>query len=338
MTTDPLPPAAGAECLTAALHKSGVLGAVCACNVTLVSSLKKLRSHTFRLRLQYEGPAAGAPVALILKMGHLDGTGRSSYANRREIAFYRDVVPASPAGGVPRCLLEDLTDSHFIATEWPLPPTLEQYESIVQALAHFHGAWWDDPRLGVSVGGYVDSSDQIQQTLVDQFARFTDRYGEILSPERRDLYEKLFDRAPRLLARHQTHRNLTLIHGDAHPWNFFLPRVGIGAGVRLIDWEGWSIDTATDDLAYMMAMLWYTDRRHRMERPLLDLYHATLSTHGVGGYDRQALDDDYRLSTLWLITRPIGQAANNIPARVWWNNLERIMLAVDDLGCRELLD
>jgi hypothetical protein len=22
---------------------------------------------------------------------------------------------------------------------------------------------------------------------------------------------------------------------------------------------------------------------------------------------------------------------------VWWNNLERIMLAVDDLGCRDLL-
>jgi hypothetical protein len=27
----------------------------------------------------------------------------------------------------------------------------------------------------------------------------------------------------------------------------------------------------------------------------------------------------------------------NIPPRVWWNNLERIMLAVDDLGCRDLL-
>ena len=124
---------------------------------------------------------------------------------------------------------------------------------------------------------------------------------------------------------------------SAHPWNFFLPRPGIGAGVRLIDWEDWGIDTATDDLAYMMAMLWYPDRRDRMERPLLDLYHAALLAHGVSGYDRQALHDDYRLSVLWLITRPIGQAANNIPARVWWNNLERIMLAVDDLGCRDLL-
>jgi len=28
---------------------------------------------------------------------------------------------------------------------------------------------------------------------------------------------------------------------------------------------------------------------------------------------------------------------NNIGPAVWCNNLERIMLAVDDLGCRDLL-
>jgi hypothetical protein len=26
-----------------------------------------------------------------------------------------------------------------------------------------------------------------------------------------------------------------------------------------------------------------------------------------------------------------------IPPALWWNNLERIMLAVEDLGCRDLL-
>ena len=116
-----------------------------------------------------------------------------------------------------------------------------------------------------------------------------------------------------------------------------MPRHGGSENVRLVDWEGWSIDTATDDLAYMMAMLWYPDRLRRMERPLLDLYHAALLTHGVSGYDRQALDDDYRLSALWLTTIPVAQAMNNIAPRVWWSTVERIMLAVDDLGCRDLL-
>jgi hypothetical protein len=109
-----------------------------------------------------------------------------------------------------------------------------------------------------------------------------------------------------------------------------------GSDVRFFDWDSWRVGIGTNDLAYMMAMHWYPDRRRWLERPLLDLYHATLAAHGVS-YDRRALDDDYRLSVLWQITTPVWQAANNIPAVIWWNNLERTMLAVDDLGCRDLL-
>ena len=323
-------------------------------SVTVTNSFLKLRSLTRRLRLDYEGSAPDAPASLILKMGHLDSAGRPSNANRNEIAFYRDIAPDFPGRLVPRCfeaveaadtgpwhlLLEDLTDSHFVATEWPLPPTSAQCEIMVRALAGIHAAWWDHPRLGVSIGSWRNPEgwDPLLKGLADQFARFTDRHGEMMPPGRRDLYWRLLDRAPHLLARYHSRRNLTIIHGDAHPWNFFLPRSAAGENVRLLDWESWSLDTATDDLAYMMAMLWYPDRRRRMERALLDIYHVALLASGVSGYDRQALHDDYRLSTLWLITRPIGQAANGIAPRVWWNNLERIFLAVDDLACYELLD
>ena len=51
----------------------------------------------------------------------------------------------------------------------------------------------------------------------------------------------------------------------------------------------------------------------------------------------QALHDDYRWAALWQTATPVFQAANNIPPVIWWNHMERIMLAVDDLGCRELL-
>ena len=83
---------------------------------------------------------------------------------------------------------------------------------------------------------------------------------------------------------------------------------------------------------------WYPDRRKEMESSLLDEYHDTLVAHGVQGYDRRALEADYRLSVLWRITTPVWQAVHNIPAVIWWNNLERIMLAVDDLDCRSLLN
>jgi hypothetical protein len=65
---------------------------------------------------------------------------------------------------------------------------------------------------------------------------------------------------------------------------------------------------------------------------------VTALAEGVGGYDRRALDDDYCLSVLLQILTPVLQATYDIPPWIWWNNLERILLAVDDLGCRELLD
>jgi hypothetical protein len=120
----------------------------------------------------------------------------------------------------------------------------------------------------------------------------------------------MLDAAPRLLARYHSHRNVTIVQGDAHVWNSFLPRDG-GDDVRLFDWDLWRIDVASDDLAYMMAMHWYPDLRRRIERPPVARYHAALVAHGVHGYDRRALDDDYRLSVLWQITTPVWQATND---------------------------
>lgn len=351
MTTEPPPRAADAEHLTDVLRRSGALGDGRVRDVVIQSSRDTILSRIIRLRLGYDGPAAGAPGSVILKTGLPDRVGLAD-AGRREVEFYTEVAAVMSPCLVPRCfeavwdpntkawhlLLEDLTDSHVIATTWPLPPTMEQCERIVRALARLHAEWWDDPRLGASVGTWLDGEaiNQLLQRFADQFKLFTDRLGDCLPRERRDLYESFLDAAPRLLARYYSHRDLTVIHGDAHVWNNFLPRNG-GDDVRFFDWEVWHISVASGDLTYMMATHWYPDRRRRMERRLLDHYHAALVAHGVRGYDRRALDDDYRLSALWQIMTPVLQAAMHIPPVIWWNNLERIMLAVDDLGCRDLL-
>jgi hypothetical protein len=349
MTMDSLPRGADAEHLADALRRSGTLGDGRISSVVVESSRITELSRIIRLRLTYEPAADGPPSSLILKTSRPERLSGGWNGGRHEVAFYDQVAAAMPTAVVPRCfeaffdtetddwhlLLEDLTDSHVIATAWPLPPTMEQCERILRAYARFHAAWWDDPRLGASVGTWTDA-DAMEQGLVDRFARFTDLVGDRLSRERRDLFERVLQAAPRLFARYQSHGNLTIVQGDAHVWNSFLPRDG-GDDVRLFDWDSWRIDVASDDLAYMMAMHWYPDLRRRIERPLLDRYHTALVAHGVHGYDRRALDDDYRLSVLWHITTPVWQATNDISPVIWWNNLERILLAVDDLGCRDLL-
>jgi Ser/Thr protein kinase RdoA (MazF antagonist) len=99
--------------------------------------------------------------------------------------------------------------------------------------------WWDHPLFGDPAlpWHHADAFDRDFQASTEQFARFTDRFGAFIPLERRDLYERLLDRAPHLLARYHTYHNLTIIHGDAHPWNFFLPRDDGGKEVKLIDWE-----------------------------------------------------------------------------------------------------
>jgi hypothetical protein len=290
---------------------------------------------------------------LFLKTARPDRLDPSWKAGRQEVAFYAEVAPHLPAGLVPRCfdadwnaetnvwhlLLEDLTETHMIATTWPVPPAFDQCETIVASLARVHARWWDGPGLGISTGTWIDDDELARnlQTFSEHFARFTDRFGDRISAERRELFHRLFDAAPRFRQRYLSHRHVTIVHGDAHVWNCLLPRDSKGDSARFFDWDSWHADVGTSDLAYMIAMHWYPDRRRRYERPLLDRYHETLLARGVEGYDRRMLQDDYRSSTLQRIMTPVWQATIDIPPVIWWNNLERIFLAVEDLDCRELL-
>jgi hypothetical protein len=350
MTADSL----DAEHLTAALRKAGVLDNGRICDVVLENPHDTILSHIVRLKLTYDGVTSGAPSSLFLKTARSDRLDPSWVAGRQEVAFYTTVAPGMPPGLVPRCfaadwnaetnrwrlLLEDLTSTHIHATIWPVPASLDQCKIIAESLARLHACWWDHPSLGGSVGTWVDADtlDRGRQKFSEHLARFTDEFGDRIPVERRELYGRLLDAAPRLRHRYLSRRNVTIVHGDAHVWNCLLPRDHEADGARFFDWDSWRIDVGSSDLAYMMAMHWYPDRRQRYERLLLERYHEVLLAHGVEGYDRRAVEDDYRLSVLWRIMTPVWQWSADIPPVIWWNNLERIFMAVDDLGCRALLD
>jgi hypothetical protein len=351
MTSDPLPAAAEPTRLTAALRDAGVLTDGRVRDVTVESARSTILSRIVRLRIAYDGATADAPPSLIFKTGLPERMNAKWAGGRHEVAFYRQIAATMPARVTPRCfdaqwdaenhgwhlLLEDLTDTHRIATNWPIPPTVTDSERIIVTWARFHAAWWDDPRIGTSIGTWQDPENSQLAAFAAEFERFADRMGDRLAPDRRKIYERFIAAGHRLNARYHSRRNMTIVHGDAHVWNTFLARDIASDDVRLFDWDGWRIDVATDDLAYMMALHWYPEHRRRCERTLLDRYHAELVAHGVRDYDRRALDDDYRLSVLCQVATPVWQAHHNIPPAVWWPHLERIFMAIDDLGCRDLL-
>jgi hypothetical protein len=345
--------ALSAEYLTDVLKRCGALGSAQLREVSVKDRRQTILSEIVRLQLVYDGKSANAPQQLVLKTTLPERLKSSWNAGHNEVAFYTTVAPATREGLLPRCfdaisagentpwhiLLEDLTDTHRIPTVWPLPPQFEECVRIIEARARFHAAWWDDARFGKEIGKWStpEEIDAMLERFAARFAAFADRLGDVLTRERRQLYERLLADAARLNARYLSHRNVTIVHGDGHFWNCFVPKNPERDDVRFFDWDCWRVDVGCDDLAYMLAMHWYPDRRRRFERLLLDRYHDTLVSHGVRNYDRNALQDDYRLSVLWQITTPVWQAAYDIPPRIWWNNFERIMMAVDDLDCRELL-
>ena len=338
--------------LTATLRAGGGLAAGRVVEVSVESSRTTILSTVQRLRLRYDGGAG--PATVIRKVPRHDVAPDLAGSLRKEIDFYAQVDPAGRPGIPPRCygiggqepgprslLLEDLTDSHVSVGEWPVPPTTEQCERIMDVYATWHAHWWNDPRLGATIGKWLDTSgalDRFQAEFPKRLAAVADRLGDRLAAERRSLLERLVERCPRLLGRYHTHRDLTILHGDAHVWNALHPREGTPGTIRLIDWDAWRIDTASDDLAYMMALHWYPERRRRLERRLLQRYHATLLAAGVRDYTFDALVEDYRRSVLWQVTTPIWQASWRLNAAVWWSHLERAFLAIDDLDCRALLD
>ena len=350
-TPSPLDEDLAPERLTETLRRSGGLDGGRVAGVTVETSRTTLLSTVERLRLRYEG--GGGPATLILKQprGDIDEVLRGLLA--RELGFYATVAPATPPAVLVRCygitgaeggprslLLEDLTDTHTIVTAWPMAPTLEQCERIMDTYAGFHAQWWDDPRLGVSVGAWGDVSGDFERQR-EEFAKrlrgFADSLGDRLAPERLHIYERLLDAWPRLLERYRTHRGMTICHGDAHVWNVFHPRDPAKETIRLFDWDSWRLDTGSDDLAYMMGLHWYRERRQRFERRLLERYHATLLARGVHDYPFAALLEDYRLSALWQVTTPVWQWSFRLNAAVWWSHLERGMQTIEDLDCLALL-
>jgi hypothetical protein len=347
-----VPPQAAPDRLGAVLRRAGVLDRGEVVDVAVETARDTPISRIARVRVTYAGGAGPSHVFLKTPRDGADPSLRE--LGRKEVEFYDAVAGAGPAGLLPRCyeavadpagswylMLEDLTASHETLSEWPLPPATDRLHAVLLAHARFHAAWWDDPRLGVSAGAFADRSGVFERYLgafPKEFATFADRLGDRLSAERRAVYERVLAGAPRLLERYRSHRDLTIVHGDAHVWNALLPRDGSRDDVRLIDWDAWRVDTASDDLAYMIAVHCFPDWRRRHERESLRRYHDALVAGGVRGYSFDALWEDYRQSVLWQITTPMWQANHGIGAWIWWNHLERVMRAIDDLGCLELLD
>ncbi len=288
-----------------------------------------------RAELSYSSDAEGdLPTRVLVK----SSTPASFMLGAAEARFYRAMHEQQTLRHLPPVYGTDIDDDaqsacvilgEFAAmppTEWPIPPQPQACTRAVEALASFHAQFlrtpfandvWREQHASGRFG--AERFNTLTEALIE-------RLGDGLTAERRLLLQRLASRYPQAQqARFNVHPLAGLVHGDAHFWNILQSASG---DVALIDWQLWGADLVTADLAYMLALHWFAERRARFERDLLWRYADRLGVAADSAWE------SYRFSVAGLLPRCVLYAGF-IPAAIWWPHLERAFNAYEDLGCAE---
>ena len=336
------------EQLTKILEKAGHLSNGEVSSVELVHSRSEIQSTVTRLKIKYSHMDKNyLPERFLLKTVNPD----FYETTEKEVDFYNLAsksklqLPLASCYGAEKnyeekqyfILLEDLSDTHF-QSKWPLPPQQEQCTDAIAAIASVHAYWWNHPDLRKPPFSIPSESwvrDWIKYAEI-QYSKFVDFLGDRLSAKRKKTYELVLRELYRImLSSLSSSKQLTLIHGDSHLHNYLYPRDRKRHPCIIIDWQSWLVGIGAFDLAYMIALHWFPERRQRMELPMLKLYLEEIHKHGIN-YTWDELWKDYRVSVLVTLIFPILQHSE-VPTDTWWNHLERSFSAFEDLNCLELL-
>lgn len=342
------------EWLTSALRKGGFLMRGKVINVKNKLTKTLVVSVVSHLEIGYSADApASAPSKLFLKVSRPNlSPAVFSELNSKEVEFYHTIAREMNDPPFIRCydaayapeydsshlLLDDLSETHFQPVS-PLPPSRLYCELAMECMAQLHAYWWEHPQLGKEIGKLFDESklNDFVGRVEENVISFIEFLGDRLSPERRKIYDQLLSSKYKVWGRLTDAAGLTVTHGDAHWWNLLYPLDTNKHRVRLFDWQLWHVDLGARDLAFMVALGGYSERREATEQSLIRHYYHGLIKHGVKNYTWNDCWNDYRWSAIRNLNIPVIQWSEGRDAALWQGNLERAMLAYEDLRCSELL-
>ena len=214
-------------------------------------------------------------------------------------------------------LMEDLSENYIqgnnfgSATEYG-DIIRENYSTIVNAAAKFHGGFWDNYDVFGKVG--LDWRLNSKENLLAHISgmekdfkkyRKNEEAGNIakegigtnnITAAQLDYYihaaEYLKTEYVKLIdLRFHAGKNITVIHGDLHPGSTFVSKTA-DRTVKFIDMQAVRMGLCTEDLSMLVAL-------HMSENadtlPLLDHYYHCL-TETVSGYSYDTFIADYKIS------------------------------------------
>jgi hypothetical protein len=190
-------------------------------------------------------------------------------------------------------VMEDIAATKGATFESPTTPlSRSQVEDLVQNMARYHGALWEDPALSVLKtpnDHFHNVANMIN--MARRAAVGMERAKAVIPPALYGQADRLWKGTERCLQLATTSMPRTLLHGDCHVGQTYITGDG---RMGLTDWQacqqgGWGYD-----FAYLVGSACEPEARREWERELLELYLERLGEHGG---KPPSLDD------AWLIYR-----------------------------------
>ncbi|HEX5143960.1 MAG TPA: phosphotransferase [Mycobacterium sp.] len=247
-------------------------------------------SECYRFALSYADGSAG-PATVVLKVAAADPTSRQTGLAlglyEREVRFYTDIAPRI-SGPVAHCYHASIDPQTGIFD------LLIDDAAPAQVGDEIRGATRDQALLAMAELGRLHRSLQGEEALAGAewlnrdapvngaligalYAGFTERYGESMTADQREVCERLvasFDAY--LAAEGAQERPMGLVHGDYRLDNMLFGEAGAQRPLTVVDWQTVTWGPAFTDLAYFLGCALPAETRRAHVGELLAAYHQAL--------------------------------------------------------------
>jgi hypothetical protein len=222
--------------------------------------------------------------------------------------------------------------------------TRKDAEDMVDQMAYYHAAFWDDPRLTREFA-QLPTSELFQQRLNDVGLEKRARVGiergrAVMPPALNRRKDELLPAVMRSLHLNST-GTLTLLHQDVHQGNWLRDRDG---RMGLYDWQATAKGEWALDFSYAMSVNLTIGDRRAWERELLERYLGRLGEEGVSkppSFDEAWLryrQQPFHVVIFALFTIGAGRLQPDMqPKDYMMRCWERIATFVDDHDCLDSL-
>lgn len=312
--------------LTSVLREAGVIGqrACTEIAVHVIGEGVGFLSNRARIALTYDGPAAGAPATVVVKMPGITKASAdfedSTHVYEREIRFYKEVAPKTSIR-VPRVyaeimdeganvfilVLEDL--KALAAGDQVAGLSRAQALACARTIAGLHAAWWNGDRRGALP--WIPAIDRQMSDLAitpDRFRAawpvFLDEYAGALPRGGRALGDRIAARLDGVVEQFYAAPR-TLAHFDYRADNLFFDDPARPDSVVVLDWQLATWGPGAYDLARLVGGSLPPAERGGHHEELVECWHDALVSGGVTGYSREDAWRDYRVGAIMATLNPV---------------------------------